>query len=323
VTTKLDKFLADRRTIVGGSDIGSIMKVSKWSCPLRTFYSKTEEKDFDNSKKKEFRRGHRLEAVAATYYSEETGRLTKTVPLQRDENFPHLGVHMDRLTDGRGVDNLGYLEIKVVGEWSFRTVKKEGAYPDWITQVQYGCAVTKTKWGAIAVYWPDGDELLTWDFDADPELGAQCKDVANDFWMFHVETGIAPEPLPLGSETCRTCEWRATCPNGATPVVETAFAGVVDRPDIAALVREYREAKAYGKESDGRVEDLKGELMAALKDQPGVYRWEAGEPLLSISETTTDRFDSKGFRAAEPDLYKKFVKTSKSKRMAFKGDDSE
>lgn len=316
----LEKFLADRKTIIGGSDVGSIVKASKWACPLKTYYSKTEEKDFDNSQKKEFRRGHRLESVAAAYYTEVTGRETQTVELVRDKGFEHLGVHMDRLISAKGKEGFGYLEIKVVGEWSFKQIKKEGAYADWISQVHYGCRLVGAAWGAIAVYWADGDELLHWDFEADRELGDSLRDAANDFWMFHVEPRLPPDPLPVGSEPCKLCEYRLTCPNGAKPMAEVAFEGVIERPDLAELARDLKESRGFGKEVTGRTDELKAEILEAIEKKPGLYRWAEGEPLLALTEVSTDRFDSKGFKAAHPDLHKKFTKTSISKTLKFTGE---
>lgn len=321
--TNLEQFLANRRTIVGGSDIGSILNVSKWSCALRVYFSKVEEKDFDFSQKKEFRRGHRLEAVAAAYYEEKTGRPTESVELRRMADKPYLGVHMDRVIESEDQTGPGYLEIKVVGEWSFKQIKKEGAYADWIAQVHYGCRVTGCKWGSIAVYWADGDELLHWDFEADAELGEQAVQAADDFWLFHVEPRFPPEPIALGSETCRLCEYRVKCPNGAVQEAEERFEGVVDLPALAPLARDLQESKGFGKEIKGRGDELKSEILALIKNQVGLYRWAPGEPLISLTEVSTDRFDAKALKAAHPDIHKKFIKTSKSMKLGFKGDSDE
>jgi putative phage-type endonuclease len=213
----LEEFLARRAKCVGGSDIASVMNIGKYACSRKLFFDKTGvAKDKDDSDNPLFRRGHRQEPVAASYYEELTGRDVRYTTPMTVPGKPHLSVTMDRMVfkkEDLEHENPGYLEIKTVGLFSMKEIKKNGLTDDYSLQLQYGMAVSGYKWGSFAIFCPDSDELLHWDVEADKELGQVLLDRADDWWTFHRECEVIPDTLAEAPKTkaCEYCPWLRTC----------------------------------------------------------------------------------------------------------------
>ena len=87
------------------------------------------------------------------------------------------------------------------------------------------------------------------------------------------------------------------------------------KKDLAAKVAEYKSYKALLKESQDEVERLEKELKKEL-ERKGVSELEVGESVVRNTEFVQKRFDSKGFKAAQPDMYESFVKEVKGHRFS-------
>lgn len=302
-----EEFRERRRKFVGGSDIAKVVGVSKWGCPRSVAYDKLgHPKDFDNSDKAEFRRGKRLEGIAASYYEEKTGREVRITVTAHYPGKPHLAVNYDRLVRKEKDGPWGYLEIKVVGRWSMNLIKKEGLANDYVLQVQYGLGVKRDTWGSYAIYCPETDELLWWDVEADTGFGESLLEKADDFWNFHIELGILPDPLPEGAPQCEGCEWSLTCRG---QVVLPASGGVMDRPDLESLLAKFAEVKGMGSEAEGAEEELKAEIREKIKDVPGTYR--CGKYEFKFTVTSQNKFSSDLLKKKYPAIYEECRKETK------------
>ncbi len=205
-----DEFLKARASAVGGSDIAHVVMEGDYACSRKLYFDKTGlTPDFDDSNKAAFRRGRRLEPVAADYYAETTGRKLSPIGRIVSKTHPNCAVNADRMVYKEGDTSPGYLEIKTVK--STFPIRKKGLYKSYILQVQFGMAVMGWNWGAFAVYQPLDDELLKWDFEADKELGQALLDAGQKWWQDHVVAGIAPAALPLESKPCAECVYRISC----------------------------------------------------------------------------------------------------------------
>lgn len=199
-----------RASAIGGSDIASVVMEGEYACSRKLAFDKNGfTPDFDDSNKAAFRRGRRLEPVAAQYYSEQTGRILSPIGRIVSKTHPNCAVNADRLFYREGADAPGYLEIKTVK--STFPIRKKGLYKAYILQVQFGMAVAGWDYGAFAVYQPLEDELLKWDFEADKELGRALLEAGQAWWEKHVVQKILPPTLPEGSKPCEECIYRLTC----------------------------------------------------------------------------------------------------------------
>lgn len=304
-----EEWLADRKTYIGGSDYASVMndpanpvKDIRYGCSRKLGYDKLEyPKDFDDSDRMEFRRGQRLEHVAASYYQEATGREIRITTRMQIPGKPHLSVNMDRYVykkEDKKQENPGYLELKVLGRFSFLDVKKNGLIADYVLQVQGGCAVAGCSWGAYGIYCPELDELLQWDVEAEADLGEVILEKADDWWSFHKECKILPEPLPDGSKPCDGCAWSLTC--RGSQVVEMP-ADVINRPDLEALASKFAELKGMGSEVDDAEKELRSEFLAAIGEKPGIYR--CGRFEIPFTITKQMRFSSELLKKKSPSMY--------------------
>lgn len=300
-----EEFLADRLTFIGGSEIASVMGVG-FGCPRRLVYNKLGTPSERNDDRMEFRRGRRLEGIAANYYAEETGREVYTTTKMSFPGRPHLSVNMDRIIfrkEDEAQADPGYLELKVVGRFSWFKILKEGLIEDYILQVQYGCAVTGFSWGAYGIYCPDMDGLLHWDIKADKELGAHLIEAADDLWNLNVQLKILPEPLPEFGKVCANCEYLARCRGQAAPT-DTVF----ERPDLEDLAGKLREVRGMGKEAEEAADGIREEILAAIGRKPGAYRF--GKYPATVISSTTKKFSAEILKKEAPEMYEKCKKTS-------------
>lgn len=306
-----EEFLAARKRAIGGSDIASVLNAGRYGCQRKLFYDKkSKPRDFDDSDRMEFRRGRRLEAAAADFYVEKTGRELHPLKTVRVPGKPFLAANLDRAIAAKDRKDLGALEIKVVGRFSFLKIKKEGLIDDYSLQLCYNMAVSDMKWGAFCVYCPDLDELIHWDVEYDSALGEVLLDKAEDFFSFNIECNMEPSPLPEGSLACLSCPWSISC-RGSVPV--PANVGVVERPDLEPLVARLAEVKGMNSEVEQAEESLRAEILEKIKEQPGTYR--AGKYEFAFKVAEQKRFSSEDFKRSNPELYEKFRKSSVTKTL--------
>lgn len=319
--TDYEKFVQERKSYVGASDQASIHNVG-WGCARRLFYDKSGlEPDFDNSDKPAFRRGRRLEAVAADYYADKTGRKLTKALTAKVKGSEHLAANPDRYirvadseVNSPYFGKKGYLEIKVVGRESYFMIKRSGLPEDYILQVQYGLAVTELEWGAFVVYWPDGDELLYWDYEAKKSLGAALLEKTDDWWIMNLGHGIVPESLPENSKPCKDCPWFKTC--RGNEAIPQAAKEVIQRPDLAGIISKMAEIKGLKDESSDAYDGLRDEVIEAIKGVPGSYV--AGSREFQFRASESERFDRSALKKAHPEIEKQFIKTSVTKTLLLK-----
>ena len=87
------------------------------------------------------------------------------------------------------------------------------------------------------------------------------------------------------------------------------------KKDFAAKVAAYSEYKALLKETETELAKLEDELKREL-DRKGVTEMEVGGHTVRWTPFLSKRFDTKGFKAAEPDLYEAWTKETESRRFS-------
>jgi predicted phage-related endonuclease len=306
-----EEFVAARKSAIGGSDIASVVNAGRYGCSRKLFYDKMDfPKDFPDEDKPEFRRGRRLEGIGAAYYEELTGRTVKYTTPCAFPGRPHLRVNIDRIIIDPNRTEHGVLEIKTVGRWSFNKIKKEGLIDDYSLQLQFCMAVSGRSWGAFAIYAPEQDELLHWDVEYDPELGELLLEKADDWWNFHHECGVLPDPLPETSPQCEGCAWSLTCHQKVIPV---GAGQTFDRPDLESLLAKFAEVKGLGSEAKQAEEELKAEIREKIKEVPGTYV--CGKFEFKFTVTDQNKFSSKALQKKYPEIYEECREKSSVKTL--------
>jgi len=227
VTAKVQKrahaqLVEDRFNGIGGSDIGSVFSLRPYGCARALAYEKQGwEPDHPFHGNNATERGQKLEDLAASEYSEATGRQIRRVAggltgiAKRDREFPYMLVHADReiVNDPRGP---GMLSVKVPGRENFQDVKYNGLPSSWLLQLQYEMSIFNRTWGDTAVFWADGWQLLpSADVELDTEIVKQVRLGVQQFWEDYVKTDALPEKLPANDRRCGRCPFRTTCQGAA------------------------------------------------------------------------------------------------------------
>lgn len=279
-----------RRQGIGGSDVAAILGLSKWKTPLDVFNDKTGEsapEEQEDNASMEW--GRRLEPVIRDKYAEATGfKVAKPDLMLVSDEHPFMIADVDGIAeDGR------ILECKTARtarDWGEEGMDEIPEY--YQTQVQHYMAVTGAAACDVAVLI-GGSDFRIYTVKRDQELIDILIKEESKFWNEHVVPGIAPSPMTL-AET----ESAYPASNGqsreASPEIES------DLSDLVRAEREMNEAKSRVSELRAKVQAFMGENEKLLLNGTAVATWKSSKPRVT--------FDSKAFGAAEPELYKQYLK---------------
>ena len=169
----------DRKGYIGGSDIASVMGLSRWKTPLMLWAEKTGEVVPDDlSENEAVEMGIELEETVARIFTKRTGLKVRQAP-QRYSSKTHkfMACQVDRLITG--TDDL--LECKTCSAWKAKEWEGEEIPIEYILQVSWQLMVTGRKTGYIAVLI-GGNKFLYKKIEADQELFDKMTEAAKLFW---------------------------------------------------------------------------------------------------------------------------------------------
>ena len=289
-----EDFRENRIKWIGGSDIGSLFNLAPYGCELRLFKMKTEVvPDFPFFGNSATSRGQRWEPIAAEVYREKTGRTIRRCHPKADEVATMLRPQPDYeiVNDARGPEwGRGMLSIKNPGREMFLKIKQaitaltniidpktewerkqledgKNALRPYILQLQSEFAGQKVKWGSFGVYWPDGDDIVYVDIEADAGIISNIRDKAIEFWRSK-EMGIAPPKLDPKARQCKTCEFRVTCQQAHLLALLEKEAGDGETaiiPELDGLVAEIRALQEPYDELEEQIDAKKAEIKQLLE----------------------------------------------------------
>lgn len=315
-----EEWLQMRRTGLGGSDIGAILGLSPYRTPVDVWAEKTGRAP-GQDETLQMRFGTYAEEFVAREYSAKTGlAVQRFTPMLRHPTAPIFG-HVDRLVipsgakiaahQGKIRTDLG-LEAKTAsafaaykpGEWG-----EEGtdAVPmAYLVQCATYIALTGCNRWDLAVLFGN-QEVRVYNLTRDLELEAEIIARASEWWDRHVVADVAPEPT-CDSDIKRLYPSDNGASVEANPKTLELIARAVElRAQIAALEVELEGDKKAG--SIGVIGSLKaymGEAQRLVLGGDDLITWKTSKP--------SQRFDSKAFQIAHPDLYQQFLKTSEPVR---------
>lgn len=286
-----EKFLAERRKGIGGSDAAAVCGLSPWRSPLEVYLDKRGE--IEPSPGNELTEwGTLLENTVAVAYSRKNGAKIRRAPMRMNKERPFMLVHMDRqiLGDPRGP---GYLECKTADARSL-SKWKNGPPDDYALQVQHGLAVTGYAFGVIAVLI-GGNHYEQFEIARnDHDIGVLA-DIEADFWLNHVAVGVPPDPDWEHPRTSELLSRMYGAVNGETVMLPADIChwAAMER-QAAGLIKRYEAARDVAK---AHIQDaLKDVAMGVLPDGSGAYvrSWvKRKETTIPASEFVTLRFKGK------------------------------
>ena len=282
-----------RKGGIGGSDVGAVMGLSKWTSPLEVWLVKTgraEPPDLSDNEKVEW--GTRLEPLVAQKFAEmhPEYRVKRKNCTMVSKERPWAFANIDRelvCPDG----SRGVLEIKTAGarssgEWVF------GPPDHYLAQIQHYLSVTHWDfaWCAVLI---GGQEYREYRVERD-ESDIEAIDRAVDaFWNEYVLTDTIPEMTGNGGEGPALAAMYPDPSDGYVPVTDC------DLPELSESAELSREIKAMQE----RKKLLDNELKAKIGDSRGV---ESESTRCTWVRSTQRRFDQGRFREEKPELYDEY-----------------
>lgn len=186
-----DQWLEERRKFIGGSDIPAIMGVSPYASPLMVWRDKM---GLPTERGPEFlfAKGHRLEEIARAQANIFLDCEYRAMVV-RNSSLEFCQVSLD----GFNYDEGRQLEIKYMGEKSWKLVEDQGFVPEhYLIQVQYQLIATGFPMSDFVAINDDHQIAIT-EVSASPARFKQITDHAEAFYYDHMLKKQPPPPTRL------------------------------------------------------------------------------------------------------------------------------
>jgi len=187
-----EQWLRERKTYLGGSEIGCIVGANPYRTALDVYLDKTSEGIVENISEAAYW-GNTLEAVIAEEYSKRTAfDLEVPTGLIRHKEHHFIGANIDRWANGRA----HILECKTASFTKAHEWGEEGTNQiptTYLFQVAYYAAITGVERVDIAVLI-GGQEFRIYQYLKDKEMEDKLIRAAVLFWNKYILTKIPPAP---------------------------------------------------------------------------------------------------------------------------------
>jgi putative phage-type endonuclease len=276
---------SDRQKYLGASEIAAVLGIDKWRTPLDIYNSKLGlVAPFEGNNHTE--RGNRLEAIAADYYTELTGRkLRRYTKAYAHKEHSFIQGHIDRIVEGESV----IAEIKCPSIAAYRKIQREGLPDGWQIQMQVYMGLSGHKQCVIIVFCADAWDLLHFELEFDDAIYTPAILAGATFWNEHVVTQTPPNAEQSGKKT--DIEFAKTDGTVTFRDDETFIAKSV------ALI----EAIQLTADAEQLFEMAKKEYLEAIEDSPGIYEC-AGLRVHYNERPGRKTFDKKALAAKHPEI---------------------
>lgn len=305
-------WLEARRLGIGGSDVAAILGLSKYKSPYQLWLDKTGRSALEDSTSEPAYWGNMLEDIVAKEYAKRHGvkvqRVNQTIAHAEHDwmraNIDRAIINPDiagnvRIKEGKlTTDRI--LECKTANQYLAKLWGDEQseAVPDYyLTQVQWYMGITGASLCGLGVLI-GGQKFRSYQIAFDPELFDMLKDECSKFWYSNVEDDVPPPPTTFDDVLHR---WSKHTPDQAVEA---------DQP-LIDLVAEYKDLNKTIKAADDELSALKLQICSRIEDAEMIIADDKRLATFKYQERNT--LDSKALKAAHPDLYEQFVKTSSTR----------
>lgn len=296
------EWLKWRKRGIGGSDVASLLGISKWKSEIELWLDKTNQTNNDTEDNEAMEWGRIMEPVIRNHFAEVKGKTVVEVKamLQHPE-YPFMLADVDGLTtDDEG--NPAILEIKTASE--YKRSEWENDIPVYYqTQVQHYLCVTGVQKAYVAVLI-GGNSFKVYEVDADKEVQQMLIVLEQNFWN-KVQNMIRPEMD--GSDAAK---------NLLDSLYHGGISEQIVMPDEAIeYVDAYIEACAEEDNAKAKKQDASNHIKEIMGDYDKATC--LGHSI-SWKPVSTERLDTKALKEQEPEIYAKYAKTSISRRFTLK-----
>lgn len=288
-----DEWLNFRRSGIGGSDMASILGVSKYRSPLDVWLDKTGQTEAKEDSLNRFTYwGNVLEPIVANEFSKETGlKIRNNNYTLRNKRYPFLQANIDR--EIVGVD--AGLECKTTSIYNADEWDGDNVPDAYYIQCQHYMAVTGKKewWIACLIGGNDFKYKL---IPRNDEVIQEIIKAGSKFWD-KVQKGTMPDAD--ASEAYAKALAKIRHPEDKA----------IRLPETAEIyIKQWKMAKKQKKQAEAEIRANQNVLETMLNNSTkgtcGDYTVTWGKPYESI------RLDSKKLKEDHPDIYDKYKKIS-------------
>ena len=297
-----EEWLKYRKLGIGGSDVASLLGISKWKSEIELWLDKTNQTNELPEENEAMQWGNIMEPVIRNHFAEVTGKpVVEVKAMLQHPEYPYMLADVDGLTvDDSG--NPAILEIKTASEYK-RSEWEDDIPTYYQTQVQHYLCVTGVAKAYVAVLI-GGNSFRVYEVDADAEIQSMLITVEQEFWN-KVKNMIRPQMD--GSDAAKNLLDNIYHGGIAEQIVlPTEAVEYVDQY-IEACAEE-DNAKAKKQEASNRIKEIMGDYDKA----------KCLNHTISWKSVSSERLDTKALKEEQPELYQKYVKTSKSRRFTLK-----
>lgn len=290
------QWLEARKNGIGGSDAAAVVGQNDYATPYTVWLEKTGRIDPpDLSDKESVYWGAVLEDVVAKEFAKRHPeyKVKRINALLQSKDHPFMQASLDRIiTDENG--NKGVLEIKTAGER--RKADWGDEVPDYyLPQVTHYLAVTGFSFFAVAVLI-GGQSYKEYICQRDEEDVDCLIQEEQKFWGYVTMDDMPP---------VRGGQAEANALLEMSPQEDNEYVEVLDQdfPQVQELHSVNEQIKV--------LEDHRSELANAIKQKIGNHKGiKTPTWLITWPRSESSRFDSKRFRAENPEAYDKYLTTS-------------
>ena len=272
-----NEWLANRTKGIGGSDVGAICGVNKYSSARLVYLKKTgqyqdSEDEFSEAALERMHFGRLLEPIVANEYVRRTGNKVIVAPATlAHKDYPWAIANVDRLiVNDKGIP-YGILECKTASEYMDEDWSEGNVPLSYLYQLNWYLWITGLEYGVIACL-VGGNKFYHYEtWRNDELLKNEIIPKVDRFWNYHVKNLIEPELTGTDVDSELVANENSEVIKGSEIVLEDETMN-----ELAAIVKECRakikELEATEKEAANRLKEaLKNNEIGYTKDY--IIKW--------------------------------------------------
>ncbi|MGI0119651.1 YqaJ viral recombinase family protein [Zooshikella sp. RANM57] len=312
-----EKFLANRRLSIGGSDVGAILGISKYKTPYAVWLEKTGRAE-PQKETKHMHFGKVLESVVADEYERVTGnKVHKVNQTLACKSMPWLTANLDR----RVVYLQKVLECKTTNPFSFKrddwgegnqytktdhpntpakpVVLCDGIPDMYLLQCQHYLTVTGYLEADLAVLI-GGNDLRIYTIVHNEMLAGIVAQRLTDFWFNHVIADVPPEPTtPLEVD-----EFYGSKHDNGESITAT--------DEVLEALEELKKAKEVKKKAENIVKEKESIIKRHMGENQQLID-DSGNKLASWKTYIKSSFQVTKFKENHPELAINFTEKTENR----------